>query len=852
MVKRLFFGMSIMLFIQTYAMDVLQVKVEPLGTILEKLRSDEKEYLRLKYVSLAKAYAAEASEALRLYIIELYDGTDEAEQKRYDGILQEKLKKGIDALRQEVASPLEGESFAHDTNRWLEKIRVDALVRMIQNYSEDKNPEISRLYKGLTFHDYKKRAQEHLERLHRSNPTLQKLISLIESNNPSASAILEEMRRLKAEQKDPLDGASFMLLALLGLSEKDLETKRLGVGLGYSSPALQKASGTQIFVNSKERGRGGIVFNQQEVAFSGFIRRHLEQGRGTSAADAIVVPLTRDELQKIRDYIKLIIGGIEGFDYEVLDQLSLEELATAMRQASDLQIEVLLDLVQRKFVERIKERDAKYFDATYALLQTFDFSSEVQKGLSGLLFTSDQRKALLSLLHSRFKCDNARAIVKPGPLGYVLATESSAVEFWHPPSHKQFWGVFEHADHKRLWRKEFDSPIVTTAWLQAPFLLVCTEKALHIIDVISDRCLKTMSAEDCGCSGSFWACPPSLDEMMIALGCGEAIVFVKVQTGELYSKLERTGVQDGYYFTGKSESTIFPEQGLFKNTVLVRAITATKNKISFWDNLGVEISSIEIAETVLGIDTQGEKAIIHLKNGCALLNLLAEDSRVIIREGTYKKVVFSYDGKVAIFLRDDGALEIRDTSDWQVITIIPAYASDFFLSTDNQHIMTLHANELRMWHYFDDRLGYINEPMSMLQAHLFAQATAVLQEDQNCISRIETPLLKGTESGIRALEKLVLQEDAYVAGPPVADSTPMQPVDNNAVSAARLYAQALEHLAALHYKEAMELLMGIVSLSDSKELRPDAYFKLGELHRDGKGVDKNATLAFEYFRKAIE
>ena len=150
------YGMGLMLFIPLYAMDVQQVKVEKLETILAKLHRDEQEYLRLKYISLAKAYAAEATEALRLYMIELYDGADALVQKNYDIILQDKLKKNIKALREESAPFVEGESFAQDTNRWVEKIRVDALVRMIEQYSDDKNEEILRIYAGLTCKDYKK------------------------------------------------------------------------------------------------------------------------------------------------------------------------------------------------------------------------------------------------------------------------------------------------------------------------------------------------------------------------------------------------------------------------------------------------------------------------------------------------------------------------------------------------------------------------------------------------------------------------------------------------------------------------------------------------------------------------
>ncbi len=711
--NKILYVMGVILFIPLCAMDVQQVKVEKLETILAKLHRDEQEYLRLKYISLAKAYAAEETESLRLYMIELYDGADATAQKSSDGILQDKLKKDINALRQESAPFVEGESFAQDTNRWLEKIRVDALVRMIENYSEDKNEEILRIYAGLSCQDYKKRAQGLLERLHRSNSHLSKVVALIESTNPSAAAILSEIKRLKAEQKDPLNGASFMVAALLGLSEKDLETKRLGGSLGVSSPAVQKASGTQIFVNPKERGRGGIVFSLQEAQYSRWILKQFEEGRGASSADAIGAPLTREELQKIRDYIKLIIGGVEGFDYEVLEELSLEELATVMRQASDLQIDVLLGLVERKFVERIKERDARYFEATWGLLQTFDFSPEIQKVFSQLFFTGDQQTKLLSVLHSRLQELTNKTVLKPGPMGYFMAIKGSAVELWHAST------------HKRLWEKTYDSPVVTVAWLQAPFLLVCTEKEAYIVDVISNRCLKTITVQECGGSGSFWACAPSLDQTTFALGCGDAIVFVSLRTGELViSKLNRaTG---NYCFTPEVCFTVFPQQVLHKKNVLVRAITAKGNAICFWDAHGNQISSIELTDNIIGIDPKGQHAILALKNGCSLFDLSSEQSRFIINDGRYSKALFSYDGKLAALLRDDGMLEIRDTSDWQIKTTIRAQATDFFVSSDNQHIITLHDKEFRIWHYFDNRLGYLHRPMEMVKAFLFAHCADLL------------------------------------------------------------------------------------------------------------------------------
>ena len=747
--NKILYGMGVILFIPLCAMDVQQVKVEKLKTILAKLHRDEQEYLRLKYISLAKAYAAEETESLRLYMIELYDGADATVQKSYDGILQDKLKKDIDALRQESAPFVEGESFAQDTNRWLEKIRVDALVRMIENYSEDKNEEILRIYAGLSCQDYKKRAQGLLERLHRSNSHLSKVVALIESTNPSAAAILSEIKRLKAEQKDPLNGASFMVAALLGLSEKDLETKRLGGSLGVSSPAVQKASGTQIFVNPKERGRGGIVFSLQEAQYSRWILKQFEEGRGASSADAIGAPLTREELQKIRDYIKLIIGGVEGFDYEVLEELSLEELATVMRQASDLQIDVLLGLVERKFVERIKERDARYFEATWGLLQTFDFSPEIQKVLSQLFFTGDQQTKLLSVLHSRLQELTNKTVLKPGPMGYFMAIKGSAVELWHAST------------HKRLWEKAYDSPVVTVAWLQAPFLLVCTEKEASIVDVISNRCLKTITVQECGGSGSFWACAPSLDQTTFALGCGDAIVFVNLRTGEfVISKLSRATVTgDNYYFGSDVCFTVFPQQVLHKKNVLVRAITAKGNAICFWDAHGNQISTIDVTDTIIGIDPKGQYAILGLKNGCSLVDLSSEQSRPIINDGSFSKALFSYDGKLAAFLRVDGALEIRDTSDWQIKTTISAQAKDFFVSSDSQHIITVHDNELRIWHYFDDRLGYLHTPIEMTNAFLFAHCTDVLKKDSNRISKVESHLLEGSENGVRALTQLALGED---------------------------------------------------------------------------------------------
>ncbi len=837
--NRILYGMGMILFIPLYAMDVQQIKVEKLETILAKLHRNEQEYLRLKYISLAKAYAAEATEALRLYMIEFYDSADATARKIYDGILQDKLKKGMNALRQESAPFVEGESFAEDTNRWLEKIRVDALVRMIEQYSEDKNQEILRMYTGLTCQDYKKRAQVHVERLHRSNSHLSKVIALIESTNPSAAAIVQEIKRLRAEQKDPLNGASFMVTALLGLSEKELESKRLGGSLTVSSPAVQKASGTQIFVNSKERGRGGIVFSPQEAQYSRWIRKQFEEGRGASSADAIGAPLTRDELQKIRDYIKLIIGGIEGFDYEVLDQLSLEELATVMRQASELQIDVLLDLVERKFVERIKERDARYFEATWGLLKTFDFSPEIQKVLSHLFFTGDQHNKLLSLLHTRLQELTSKTVLKPGPMGYFMAIKGSAVELWHAST------------HKRLWEKTYDTPVVTAAWLQAPFLLVCTEKEAHVLDVISNRCLKTVTVQECGGSGSFWACAPSLDQTTFALGCGDAIVFVNLRTGEfVMNKLNRaTG---NYYLTPDARFTVFPHHVLHKKNVLVRAITAKGNTMWFWDAHGSQISTIDLTDSIIGIDPKGQHAILGLKNGCSLLDLSSEQSLTIINDGSYSKAVFSHDGKLGVFLREDGVLEMRDASDWQIKTTISAQASDFFLSSDNQHIITLHDNELRIWHYFDDRLSYLHIPIEMANAFLFAHCTDVLKEDSKCISKVESYLLEGSEKGIRALTQLALGEDGEDAGEVVKIGVYPAPVPiENVAFAEQVYAQALEHLNALRYKEAVVCLKAAIAFPHSEKIRCDAYLKLGELYKEGKGVEKSAEIAFAYFSKAV-
>ncbi len=73
----------------------------------------------------------------------------------------------------------------------------------------------------------------------------------------------------------------------------------------------------------------------------------------------------------------------------------------------------------------------------------------------------------------------------------------------------------------------------------------------------------------------------------------------------------------------------------------------------------------------------------------------------------------------------------------------------------------------------------------------------------------------------------------------------------NIVSAEQVYAQAVEHLTGLRYKEALECLKAAVALPDSEKIRCDAYFKLGELYKEGKGVEKSAEIAFAYFSKAV-
>lgn len=46
-------------------------------------------------------------------------------------------------------------------------------------------------------------------------------------------------------------------------------------------------------------------------------------------------------------------------------------------------------------------------------------------------------------------------------------------------------------------------------------------------------------------------------------------------------------------------------------------------------------------------------------------------------------------------------------------------------------------------------------------------------------------------------------------------------------------------------------LKAAIAFPHSEKIRCDAYLKLGELYKEGKGVEKSAEIAFANFSKAV-
>lgn len=116
------------------------------------------------------------------------------------------------------------------------------------------------------------------------------------------------------------------------------------------------------------------------------------------------------------------------------------------------------------------------------------------------------------------------------------------------------------------------------------------------------------------------------------------------------------------------------------------------------------------------------------------------------------------------------------------------------------------------------------------------------------IQRVEGHLLEGPEEGLGALKIVAFGEDDAGVSKAIENSEPAQPV----FSAEQLYVEIEEHLAAQRYTEAIGCLKMLISKPEARRIWGTAYMTLGGLYKEGKGVEKSASVAFEYFNKAAQ
>lgn len=171
-------------------------------------------------------------------------------------------------------------------------------------------------------------------------------------------------------------------------------------------------------------------------------------------------------------------------------------------------------------------------------------------------------------------------------------------------------------------------------------------------------------------------------------------------------------------------------------------------------------------------------------------------------------------------------------------------------SADGNHLVMIRDNSLRVWHYFDDRLDYLRRPCSMIQAFQLLYCALRVNKDPNRGEAFALQLLQGIEKGMKAVETFAGGEEIPLAEAVVHPV--IRCVDGKQLAIGkRLYDEALGLYQKGQYKEAATLFEKAIYGISSAPWLSSAYFKLGEIYKHGKGVEKDEKKAFAYLESVL-
>lgn len=853
-----------------YAMQpVLATKIE------QDMVTNDRNFRITDFAEKLQVYRHHPTQVLCRYILESYQMVDEHDvivKESYDGTLT-RLGMSIEAIEQSNPRNEGEDTFSVSVQRSRDQIVLNALKKMLDNYTPETRGVVVRIYGRIISDDIRDQADEELLSTHRQNDQFRLLFGSLKAYY-SPPEVIQALEALPEECKK--DG-SFIVSSLLGVKVEDLSSARSRM---FSSPSLEKPSTTntkRIFLRSRERGRGGIIFSQAQADYSPWIQACVHEGKGSDDKNSILVPLTRNEIRNIRNYIQLIIdGGEEAFLFETLSELSIEQLAMLIKQTALLQVEVILSLAIARFVEKIWEIDNVYFADTKRLLESFSFSPEVQRRLSCLFYSPSAQNQLLSLLHTDLKTGRC-SVIKKGMNDYI-------VTITHPDkrldSTFDLWDVYGSMVASQI---AVNGKVIDLEFGRAPSVLVCLPRAVRLIDLIGTDGDKKFTKNDMNGAPAedvpFWGLRVSPDLSLAAIGCGTAIGLWHLQENRFewlnvedvrqvesgIMKFSSTGKTLLVYSAGNltfwdigSKKLLISHEYDQLNFVTVDyqgrfIVCGDDGTATVWSSAGERVSSFNLQGRVLCANSAGTLFIIDRDGACHLFNSETNRSMNI---GRGYHACFSPDEK-SIALFDENTIKISDRETGALIaTLNDPEVMDLFFSSNGQHLIAVHEEFIRVWHYVDPRLDYVREPSVLGQAFLLSHCAKLLSLSDDKVVNISRALLQGADTGIRALSSLVMA-DQDIEVTQIANNDLQDEIEGRDLTFS-WFGQGQELFKEKRYREALECFERFVkSTEGSQDSYKDelsiARFLIGKIYKEGLGdVPKDEKKAFSLFEKNVE